>query len=45
MKGNNMKELNLNELEQASGGIVAIAIGASTLALGRALIYEYKKWL
>ncbi len=40
-----MKELNLNELEQASGGILAIAIEAGTLALGRALMYVYKKWL
>ena len=38
MKANDMKELNLNELEQASGGILPILIGLGTLALGGVII-------
>ena len=34
MKANEMNELTLNELEQASGGILPIRLGVGTLALG-----------
>ena len=44
-KEGNVTELNLDELEQVSGGILAIALGIGTLALGGALVYVYKKWL
>ncbi len=38
MNVNNMKELNLNEMEQASGGILPILIGLGTLAIGGVII-------
>ncbi|MBQ6174399.1 MAG: hypothetical protein IJK28_07230 [Clostridia bacterium] len=38
MNVNNMKELNLNEMEQASGGILPILIGLGTLASGGVII-------
>ena len=38
MKENDMNELSLNELEQASGGILPILLGLGTLALGGVLI-------
>ena len=38
MKANEMNELTLNELEQASGGILPILLGVGTLALGGLII-------
>ena len=38
MKENNMTELNLNEMAQASGGILPILLGLGTLALGGVII-------
>ncbi|MBR4458733.1 MAG: class IIb bacteriocin, lactobin A/cerein 7B family [Clostridia bacterium] len=38
MNVNNMKELNLNEMEQASGGILPILLGLGTLAIGGVII-------
>ncbi len=38
MKENNMKELNMDELEQVNGGILPILLGVGTLALGGVLI-------
>ncbi len=38
MKENTVNELNLNELEQASGGILPILLGLGTIALGGVLI-------
>ena len=33
----NMKELNINEMEQANGGIIPILLGFGTIAVGGAL--------
>ena len=38
MKDNNAEELNLNEIEQASGGILPILLGLGTIALGGVII-------
>ena len=38
MKENTVSELNLNELEQAKGGILPILLGLGTIALGGVLI-------
>ena len=34
----NMMELNMNEMEQANGGILPILLGLGTLALGGLII-------
>ena len=38
MKENSMNELNISEMEQASGGILPILLGLGTLALGGVII-------
>lgn len=38
MKENDMNELSLSELEQASGGILPIVLGLGTIAIGGLLI-------
>lgn len=38
MKDNALNELNLNEMEQASAGILPILIGLGTLAIGGVII-------
>ena len=43
MKENNSNELSLDELEQASGGILPIALGLGTLAIGGLLIWLYPR--
>ena len=43
MKENNTKELNLNELEQANGGIQPLALGFGTIAIGAAIIAYWAK--